>query len=222
MNYRSQLGWSTPACKDHWITGHRRCLNLLHWLTCVYIMELLTSLLTIDIQRCRENGNLASLSDLLYGLRSPAIERLQETRRLSRGTDGKLYELMQLIHPRTPHRLFPLSKAMFFPTSSNSHACLDPRMLVFVTPFNNTVLESGLISWSRCHDLYDALAAAVTVPSTLQLPQAHHTYPSFLAMHIQTASRNARNHPAISQRISGEERGERVALERSAAGMRAR
>lgn len=42
VNYRSQLGWSTPACKDHWITGHRRCLNLSRWLTCVYIIELLT------------------------------------------------------------------------------------------------------------------------------------------------------------------------------------
>lgn len=79
-------------------------------------MESFDSVVTIIVQRCRENGNLASLSDLLYGLRSPAIERLHETRLLSRGTDSKLFELMQLINPRTSHKLFPLSKMMvFFP-----------------------------------------------------------------------------------------------------------
>jgi len=153
--------------------------------------------------RCRENGNLASLSDLLYGLRSPAIERLHETRRLSRGTDAKLHELMQLIHPVTPHRLFPLN----------------PRMLAFVSPFNNTMVETGLISWSRCHSLYDALAEAVIVPPTFQLPSVHQSYSIFLDMHIQAALRNAPNHHAISQKMSGEERAERLAMERSAAGL---
>jgi hypothetical protein len=108
---------------------------------------------------------------------------------------------------------------MLFPTRLDSHACLDPRMLAFVTHLNSMVSETGLISWSRCHGLYDALAAAVTVPSTLQLPQVHYSYSRFLAMHIETASRN---HHAISQRISAEEHGERAASERSAAGMRAK
>ncbi|KAF8315412.1 ras GEF [Clavulina sp. PMI_390] len=157
-------------------------------------------------EKCKEAGNLASLSDLLYGLRSPAIDKLEQTRRFAGNIDAKLYELMQLVQPRTPHRLFPLN----------------PRMLAFISPFNNTILESGLISWARCRELHTALFAAVAPPANYQVPAIHPSYSSFLSVQIHTGLQNARNHTALSQKVADDEVREKSLRERSAAGMRTR
>lgn len=98
----------------------------------------------------------------------------------------------------------------------------DPRMLAFINPFNNTILESGLISWSRCRALYTELFAAVAPPSNLQIPSIHPSYSSFLTVYVQTALQNARSHNATSQRIAEEEFKEKVAREKAAAGFRTR
>lgn len=95
-------------------------------------------------------------------------------------------------------------------------------MLAFSEPFNNLVLESGLISWSRCRSLYASLYTAVASPVGICPPTVHPTYSSFLSVHVQSALQNARKHNALSEQVAEDEVREKVRRERSAAGMRPR
>lgn len=49
VNHRSQLGWLTPAYKDHWTIGRRHCPNLSHWRRYVHTMESFDSVMTIIV-----------------------------------------------------------------------------------------------------------------------------------------------------------------------------
>ncbi|KAF8325883.1 uncharacterized protein EI90DRAFT_2030800 [Cantharellus anzutake] len=63
----------------------------------------------LDIaENCRENGNLASMEDILFGLK--AISALKWTKRLAGDADDRIARLMQSLNPRLPHRLYPLSR----------------------------------------------------------------------------------------------------------------
>lgn len=95
-------------------------------------------------------------------------------------------------------------------------------MLAFVTPFNSTVLPSGLVSWPRCHALYRDLLSAVSIPASLERPAVHASYQSYLSVHIHSAVMGARKHGAESMRIARDEEREKTARERVVVGMRPR
>jgi len=138
---------------------------------------------------CKQAGNLASVSDLLYGLRSSILTRLELTRKLVGNVDSRLNKLYQSLNPRNPHRL----------------VSLNPRMEALVTPFEQAMPEPGQISWFRCKLLYTELQKAIPLPLRPTPSQVNPAYRSFIALSLHTAWQNRANHSILSQRIAAEE-----------------
>ena len=193
------------------------------------------------IQLCKQAGNLASVSDLLYGLRSSILTRLELTRKLAGNVDGRLNELYQSLNPRNPHRLASLSQSdphislsplmthYFQPTkymtildkfcyTLNLVMFIDPRIEALVTPFEQAMPEPGRISWSRCHLLYMELQKAVALPVQSAPILVNPPYHSFMALSLHTAWQNRANHSMLSQRIAAEEPEQMRRWKRLAAG----
>jgi hypothetical protein len=169
------------------------------------------------IQHCKKAGNLASVSDLLYGLRSPLITCLKRTLQLARNVDERLKALVQSLHPRNPHRFLSLSEStsLFLPhhwsispnrtSGTNFNICIDARMKDLVALFGETSPEPGKISWTRCRLLYSELEKVVIVPRETPLPLVDLTYYSFVSFRMHSAWQNRANHPNLSQRIAEDE-----------------
>jgi len=151
---------------------------------------------------CKQAGNLASVSDLLYGLRSSILTRLELTRKLAGNVDARLNELHQSLNPRNPHRF----------------TSLNPKIEALVTPFEQAMPEPGRISWSRCHLLYTELQKATALPVQSAPSLINPPYHSFMALSLHTAWQNRANHSILSQRIAAEEPEQMRRWKRLAAG----
>jgi len=160
------------------------------------------ALLTIA-EHCRDNGNMASMEDILFGLKSSILGGLNETKSVAGNVDERLQGLSQSLNPRLPHRLYPLNG----------------RVYGLLFPFRAAKSSAGPIQWKKCQILYNDLRACVEPLANQQSAVTPHpSSRAWVTDQVQQAWASRADHIALSQKISANERGESKQRNRAAAG----